>query len=264
MITEFDRQSIINDRIHGGLDLNKLASKYDCNWRAIKRLLVDTGNYHDTRHAVVVNQWDYDFFNRSDPIVAYWAGFAFADGCIRKHSYGARLCIVIKEGDLGHIQKLAETVHFPVNKIIRGSGGCFVIQLYKHGFSFPEELARWGIVERKSYNFSVPQISDNLIPHFLRGWVDGDGSIHVGTKNQRFEIVGNSLAIEWGIDQFRKIGYSGHISQISMEGKTWGRLCIYGATQITAAANLLFANDISHPKLDRKWEFLSPGFRRGI
>jgi hypothetical protein len=40
-----------------------------------------------------------------------------------------------------------------------------------------EDLAKYGVVPRKSYNTFLPQISENWMSHLIRGIFDGDGSI---------------------------------------------------------------------------------------
>jgi intein-encoded DNA endonuclease-like protein len=40
------------------------------------------------------------------------------------------------------------------------------------------DLEKWGCVENKTFKLNFPDfISEELIPHFIRGYFDGDGSV---------------------------------------------------------------------------------------
>ena len=48
-----------------------------------------------------------------------------------------------------------------------------------------------GLIENKSLTCSLPTIDSKFIPHFMRGLMDGDGSIYSEKKNCMVRIVGN-------------------------------------------------------------------------
>lgn len=246
-------KSIILDR-KAGNSLQVLARKYGIDWRGIKRILVDFGEYKDTRHAQARNEWNEYFFDNKNPISAYWAGFIFADGCITSQKYGTRIHVIIQESDSGHLENLARTIGFPVNKIYQNKTKSKTIQFYTHRKQdFIDVFKKWGIVPRKTYNFVVPQIPKDLIPHFLRGWCDGDGHIYSKPGQQRFEMVGNSVGLDWYIEKLREFGYKGHINIYDKNNKIWKRFLITGINQIRHIALILHADDKNYPKLDRKW-----------
>ena len=39
------------------------------------------------------------------------------------------------------------------------------------------DIEKLGVIERKSLTLTFPDIKDELIPHFIRGYFDGDGSV---------------------------------------------------------------------------------------
>lgn len=54
------------------------------------------------------------------------------------------------------------------------------------------------IIPRKSFcNTSFPDININMIPHFIRGYFDGDGSVYIDKKTNdlRIKFIGNTLFI---------------------------------------------------------------------
>lgn len=251
MITQHEIQQIVSDRLENHMSLQKLAKKYHRVWPTIKSILVAENVYTETRHAHTINQWDYDFFSRRNPITAYWAGFGFADGCVTRQKHGIRFHVIMSTKDAVHIEDFAKTIHFPVDKIMKNKKDTArTIQLSMiHRASAFEDLNYWGIVERKSYNFIEPKVSFEMLPHFLRGWFDGDG--YVNTR--RLEVVGNHFAIDWYIQKLRELGYDGYIASKEQPGKIWKRLLITGKYQIIKVAEILLAFDESTPRLDRKW-----------
>lgn len=230
----------------------QLARKYKHDWRVVKNILKSVDEYRIERPAAL-NHWNQNFFNEINPTTAYWAGFGFADGCVRKLSSGTRFHIIIAEKDRSHIEDFANTIGFPIEKIIKGKTRSRTIQVFSNGSGLMESLKKWGIVERKTYNFVEPQVPKELIPHFLRGWFDGDGCVTHKPGQQRFDIVGNALGIDWYISQLRELGFCGHVNFIQKEGKHWKHALITGGNQIKQVAEMIRVYDSESPKLMRKW-----------
>lgn len=252
-LTQSVTKSIISDR-ESGNSLQKLANRYGFRWQNIKQILIDFGEYKDTRHAHTKNSWNEYFFDDKNQISAYWSGFTFADGCVTPQKYGTRVHIIVQESDGGHLEEFANAINFPPEKIYRNKTKSRTIQIHTHRKKdFTDALREWGIVSRKSYNFVEPNIPQNLVPHFMRGWLDGDGHISNKPGYQRLDIVGNSFGIDWYVDNLRKLGYSGHINVYGKDDKVWKHLLVTGVRQIRYIAELLHSDNPDLPKLDRKW-----------
>lgn len=245
-------KQILTDRNQHKMSLNSLASKYGRTWQTIKKILMDAEQYSDTRHAPQRNSWNENFFDQKTFETAYWAGFAFADGCVTRQKYGTKLHIVIQDRDSEHLHKFADAISYPSNKIMQNKTKSQTIQIYSHGDNLLKSLEKWGIVPRKSYNFVVPQIPNNLVPHFLRGWFDGDGHISIKRTNQRMEIVGNWDGLKWYAYQIVTRGFHGHINFQHNDEKVWGRCLVTGINQIRQIGYILHA-DGEVTKLERKW-----------
>ncbi len=81
------------------------------------------------------------------------------------------------------------------------------------------DLRKYGLVERKSLTVRFPEnlFNSSLLPHFIRGVFDGDGSIYKlkcrkGTYG--FKIVGSSFFIPVLMDILKKYGISLHAGYI--------------------------------------------------
>ena len=135
---------------------------------------------------------------------AYWLGFIAADGYVSGWNLAIRLC----EKDIEHLEKFKTFMRstHPVNKYIakiknKEYPSCSIFIYSKKIIS---NLAKLNIVENKTRGFDVPQIPDELLKHFWRGFFDGDGSISSSTDSKRgrnvakfnISITGNRLVIE--------------------------------------------------------------------
>lgn len=194
--------------------------------------------------------WNFDFFKGRTPEVAYWCGFIMADGCIKSTSKNSYVMMLYIDGkDKSHIEAFCDAVG-----IIRGA-----IYTRKEGYvgihlnhpNLLQDLRFWGVVPRKTYNFVAPNISKSLLPHYLRGWADGDGHIYAKGRGARFTVSGNLQALYWYGDALRELGYSGHISYQS-RGDLHGVLYVGGKNQVHDILDLLVV--IPNFKLERKWD----------
>lgn len=136
--------------------------------------------------------FNYDYFeiiNTEEK--AYWLGFLYADGCIghnRKDKNGEHLgCGVslgLKLSDEGHIDKFIKAVGFNGNKKykeIHLNGKTFhSCGVDLNSVKMADDLIKLGCVPNKSLTLTFPtkeQVPDELLFHFIRGFVDGDGTI---------------------------------------------------------------------------------------
>lgn len=111
---------------------------------------------------------------------AYWIGFLLADGCVSDD----RICLALQQSDIGHVEKFRRFVcgEFYSIKLTSSNNACN-LRFVSHKMA--ADLARYGIVPRKSLtgDFAVG-VTDDFMWHYLRGFFDGDGSVHIGSRNR--------------------------------------------------------------------------------
>ncbi len=140
----------------------------------------------------ILDRKNVDFFDDiNTEEKAYWLGFIYADGSI-DGKY--RLSIGLKRSDKQHLEKFASIFNVNVNDRVSKTKGktfkgcaCGVSSRY-----IVSALKDKGIYHRKSYNGKgsrkiLTSIPNELMNHFLRGYLDGDGSLGI-TEGGRFRI----------------------------------------------------------------------------
>ncbi|MED4883897.1 LAGLIDADG family homing endonuclease [Bacillus smithii] len=141
-----------------------------------------------------------DFFKVIDTEEkAYWLGFIMADGCVRKTARNHELCIKLKGSDIHHLKKFNKCINgnIEVTKFTRE--GIFSDQRYNTGKKYEgcqirlyssemvNDLISHGVYPDKSHkDISIPNLSNDLKWHFIRGFLDGDGHIKVPKKNKKY------------------------------------------------------------------------------
>lgn len=158
--------------------------KYDLKSRSFK----DMGNKY---------KCDETFFDEIDTEEkAYWLGFMYADGFISVGSTDTcsrKIGLSLAECDKEHIEKLKNALQAE-NPIYtyKVSNGYNPNSTYCRLMIFSEQLVKSlidkGCTEHKTDIITYPttdQVPYKLQRHFIRGYMDGDGSISVTKANKR-------------------------------------------------------------------------------
>jgi hypothetical protein len=152
---------------------------------------------------------DLKYFETIDtPDRAYFLGFIAADGCVRQPINGPMaLTIKVSSKDeevLVNFLKYLKS-DMPVSRV-RYKTPCTGVIKEASVVSIISDkvcadLATHNIVERKSLNYEPSLLPDMLMPHFTRGYFDGDGTVYkLGAKfgnypsHYRFAICANERA----------------------------------------------------------------------
>lgn len=217
--------------------------------RALQALNLHTPNYHNL---IKFNQNIFDLIDTEEK--AYWLGFLYADGAISKNSNTIE--ISLKSADIEHLKKFKKFLQTPADIKIskvkikeKEYERCRIMVTSKH---LKEHLIKLGCPPQKSLILTFPndlQVPKNLIKHFIRGYVDGDGSINY-TRNGRFQV--SITGTKEFLSGIQKI-YSNTFPSIYKK-----KGCIHNTYYISTTANKadIFLLDIykdSNIYLDRKY-----------
>ncbi len=123
-----------------------------------------------------------NYFKKWSSEMAYILGFILADGCIIEgtyEGYSGSLKLGVNKKDIDILEKiklqLASQHKISIGKEAAHLGITSQVIV--------SDLKSLGIVYRKSLHENVPIIPKKYIKDFIRGIVDGDGSIHFDKKN---------------------------------------------------------------------------------
>jgi hypothetical protein len=126
------------------------------------------------------------FVDLSSDWHAYWIGFIAADGCVyideRRHD--CRLQIVLKMSDADHLRNFQLGIQASAPVIVGFNGQRDVAKIVINDRFLVDALAKWGVVPNKSLIIRWPDhLPDALVPAFIRGYFDGNGTIYQRHRN---------------------------------------------------------------------------------
>lgn len=159
------------------------------------------------------------FKSINDSNKAYWLGFIYADGYI---THSNELGIELQYSDKEHLEKLNELIG-GVHKVTRRkrsqkfNGYEYVSDLASlriFSVDIVSDLLNNGIDFNKTKSSLFPKVDEKLFFQFLRGFMDGDGCIHINKKNRVVVSFTNSNVefLNYISDEvYRQIGVRGHI-----------------------------------------------------
>lgn len=251
--------SELKDLWDGGATCVELMSKYKVGNKYIRRELRRAGVQSEDfrprgsrgRRPSNSRTYRFDAFSHRDPQTAYWAGFVMADGSV---SANGALNISCHEQDADHLVAFAEWIGLSSSDVYRerarnGSGPKAHVRAQHRRLN--SDLAEWGIVPRKSYCFCRPEVESKLLPHFVRGWFDGDGCVSLRKGKERCRITGNRTAMEWLAEQLQSLNSFSTAVSDRKDGRVWAKLCVSGANNVLQFIE--WVEPWLDPCLGRKW-----------
>lgn len=181
------------------------------------------------------NKINSTFFSRINRRNAYWLGYIYADGCIRKTTL--ELCskdydIIEKfKRDIESEHKIGEKI---VNKTI-------YYRLSIKDFKIINDLISLGAIERKSFiEIDMPKISDEFFCDFLRGFIDGDGTYFLKKHKTLISITIGHANLNFANKLKNKIEKLYDIDFHIYKGKSCYTMALYKKTSINKLINILY------------------------
>lgn len=175
IITEELGQEIIKYYLSQPMTMKQVEDKYKLSHPTITKILKDIPKYTKTK-INNPNMREHFFQDINEEAKAYFLGLLISDGNVFKDNTGrqASISITLHLKDEYMLEKFKEVLQ--VNTSVGYDGrGCGQIAVRSNIMA--EDLAKYGVVPRKSYSTYLPKISCEMMPHLIRGIFDGDGSI---------------------------------------------------------------------------------------
>lgn len=177
--------------LQGELSLTQISKQLEIDRGSLSKNLKEDGIIiHNRQNEPRMNQFFFDKIDSEEK--AYWLGFLYADGAIGSSNNGIE--VSLKSDDITHLQKFASSLGFIDKHIYQDDIRCRLNFQNKHLHS---QLINLGCCPKKSLILTFPskeQVPKEFVPHFVRGYIDGDGSVMIG-KNHRGERIVPRLSI---------------------------------------------------------------------
>lgn len=236
-----------------------IANKFNVSTQAIRTLLrknnVKVLSITELKHLKYPRNSFY-FENIDCAEKAYWLGFLYADGYISK---SGEIRINLMKDDERHLYKFLSAIG-AINNTIKYSKKVTKEKTYEQAYcnlrdvQMVKDLANKGCVNNKSLILKFPydKLTSNLYSHFIRGYIDGDGSIHytcsgnAKTPNYRLNIAGTKDMLIAIRDILNK-------NNLALEDKkTFYCLTINGNKQLENIFNYIYQDSYDAIELTRK------------
>lgn len=207
-----------------------------------------------------------DFFNDPKTLNSYWAGFIAADGCLRgPNLYHLSVCLSTK--DLCHIKLFKEDLKYsgPVyfGSIIKKNNPKFKKEIYYScgitvcSKKIYQSLLNYNIIPKKSLVLLPPKLNLLNSLSFIKGLIDGDGSIGISSNRLYLNLDGTKEICEWVsniFDQLFPPKYEKFHAKPRQKNRNKNKNhYLYKVTGFRAKKILSLLLMIKTPELLRKW-----------
>lgn len=195
-----NKKNIDNDKVtslynDGSYTMSMICEIFGVSKFKIRTLLKNNGVISKTSKKYNYN--DNIFENIDNEEKSYWLGFLYADGYVRKRKgIGSELKLKLSIKDKEHLIKFKQFISSDINIPLvyeeNKNSKCYKISINSN--KIVNDLINKGCINKKTRVIKFPDFLDNeLIPHFIRGYFDGDGSISFSNKQICLNFVSGSI-----------------------------------------------------------------------
>jgi len=158
-----------------GESLNTIAHRYRTSYQVLSPLLKKHGlilrsHSEEMRRHTCNHSYFHDIDSEEK---AYWLGFLTADGCI---TTGNRVTLNLAMQDCEHLYKFKRALD-ATQMVSENQHSCSLVICSPEMAS---DLAMHGILPNKTFSTRVASVPFELVRHYWRGVIDGDGFIARG------------------------------------------------------------------------------------
>lgn len=214
----------IVEMYNNGYGSPSIAKAFGSTYYKVLKVLKNEGiMLRSARDSALKYNYDEDFFeNINSPEKAYIIGFIVADGSLNEKRGTLKIAIHSKDREiLNNINISMGSNRKIYNQINYGNfspNGSPVSELIFTSRKIVADLNKLGITSNKTFTCKVPKIEENLLSHFWRGVLDGDGHISISHRNDciptvEVGICGNIHMMESLSEYMINIGISNKVTK---------------------------------------------------
>lgn len=168
-----------------GMNVRKIAKALSVGDNRVRSYLIKNGIQLNVNNQLYTHNTS--VFKKIDTEEkAYWLGFLGADGANCKNI----LELTLKESDKAHVEQFRNFISPTAPVTYRPTQKAYRVAVCSKEIC--DDLSRLGITPSKSLTYEFCEdVPEHLLHHYLRGYFDGDGSVHIRKDNQAVcEIIG--------------------------------------------------------------------------
>ncbi|MDA2233789.1 hypothetical protein PDM89_11915 [Bacillus cereus] len=161
-----------------------------------------------------------DFFQNIDrEEKSYWLGFIAADGCILGGGRtGKRLKISLHKDEKRHLGKFVKSLNGNIeikNYSYKTKSGFYeYVEVSVGSNKLCDDLEKLNITKAKSRTLKMSNIQEDLIRHYLRGYIDGDGHYYLSKDGKKSYIeiyIGSKHMLNFFMNYLSNHGIANHV-----------------------------------------------------
>ena len=231
-----------------GYSVSDLSNKYELHRCTIQRILKRNNIALRKR---TPDRYNIHFFDEYNVNSCYWAGFIAADGYVR--SDRANVSIHLSKTDVEHLKKLEILTNYIGKTKVYNDECCLSFA----GQWFKDILAdKFDIYPQKTFNIQISnKIPKDMIPHFLRGYMDGDGSIVKFENYLRVNFTsGSHILLTQIADYMYDIGIKVHNESGKAKIQLINNSIGYACQNAMQVLDMLYKDSTDLTRLDRKYQ----------
>lgn len=251
------------DKYDNNIRYDFIAKELHMDKETVKNIIEKYGNgvrsKSDAFQYYTINQHFFDEINT--PVKAYILGLLYTDGNRNKRKNHYQITLKLQDRDVDILYKIKSEMNYnrPLKYIEESKNNSNSRNQYAliiDNKQIAISLEKWGIIPNKTKTLVFPNfLSEELIPHFIRGCWDGDGTISHNLKEQRAGFIGTyNMCI--GIKQFLENKLDVHFSLIKKSSNSMNNLysiSIHGGKQLKRFLDFIYKDSTIH--FNRKYSY---------
>lgn len=227
-INKINKDDLYNYYYKDNMTLKQIADIYNVKLETIRQQMIKSGIYTKKAYCAYSNpDLVENYFETIDTQnKAYFLGYIAADGNVS----GTQLRLELNKKDKIILDKLNKELHN--NTKLQEHCDCLVLSCKSQ--KIVSDLSKYHIIPKKTFTVEFPQLSDEMMRHYIRGLIDGDGwTTKYKRKNKNFfsysiGFCGNEQMVtslrDFLVKKLNiynvKISYIGNICQVLWSSKS--------------------------------------------
>lgn len=173
-ISEEKQIEIRNYYINNPISIKNLAKKFNISSPTAGKICKDIPRW--TKNQIFSPDLNESWFNNIDSEEkAYYLGFFITDGNVCLTAKNAWICSLTQNEQDKYILEQWLKLIGSNRKIGNDGRGCYQAAIVSQ--TMAKDLKQYGVIPNKTDTTYLPSLSLELMPHLIRGILDGDGSI---------------------------------------------------------------------------------------